>query len=170
MVDNPLAHYQDFEKIKLFRTLLASDMRYSKKNWFFIQGPSGTGKTYLAVLAAQLAILDEKSVYFVPVVDLMLNLRPGEVSDKNIMNHVRKSYLLILDDLGKERWSDWVVEQLFLIINHRWNEGLPTIITSNHSIKEFSDSADKTVVATFSRIEQYSTVLDIVGEDRRKIK
>ncbi|MDQ3413052.1 MAG: ATP-binding protein, partial [Chloroflexota bacterium] len=50
-------------------------------------------------------------------------------------NAIRSAFLLILDDLGTENTTPWAREKLYQLINHRYNERLPTIITSNQEHK-----------------------------------
>ena len=84
------------------------------------------------------------SVIFAFVPDLMDHLRrtfdpESPVRYDLLFEEVRTSPLLILDDFGKERKSDWAVEKLYQIIVHRHNLRLPTIITST---MKFEDNRD----------------------------
>jgi DNA replication protein DnaC len=50
--------------------------------------------------------------------------------------------VLLIDDLGAERETEWAIETLYLIIDHRWHEEKPTIVTSNLTAGEFMERAD----------------------------
>lgn len=57
-----------------------------------------------------------------------------ESNDKMLFERLKKSELLILDDLGTEKHSEWIEEQLFSIVNYRYERDMPIIITSNISL------------------------------------
>lgn len=124
---------------------------------YFISGDVHTGKTVLAsqILLEQvkqdwLAQVHDRSYVFVNTGDLFEEIkntfsttsaqREDEVKDK-----YREADILLLDDLGLGgKVSDWFLNTLYLIINHRYENLLPTIITSNLDLKEldklFGDS------------------------------
>jgi len=136
------------------------------ENWLFIYGGTGTGKTYAAVIAAQIAIMKEKSVYFTGVPKLLDDLRPN--ADEEI-RHVTlqkcyKADVLILDDIGHEKSSQWVRERLYLIINERWNSGKITIFTSNFPVENLKESVSE---AVYSRVRGDSLVVNLEGNDKR---
>src|SRR5215211_1404067 len=106
-------------------------------------GPIGVGKTHLAV-AVMNEIITKKRVpsLFVTVPELLDNLRgayndPGRDIDE-WMDSVKNADLLLLDDLGAERANEWVRERIFVIVNHRYREELPTIFTSNTGPKDLA--------------------------------
>lgn len=105
--------------------------------WLFLSGPCGTGKTHLAVAIAKHAMhWHNMSVYFAVVPDLLDHLRAtfdpnsGTAYDERFTT-IRNADLLVLDDLGTENATPWAREKLYQIINHRYMEQSPTVITSN---------------------------------------
>lgn len=56
------------------------------------------------------------------------------VSEREVFDRYARAKLLVLDDLGKGSKTDWAVERLYLLLNHRCNEHLPTIVTSNYGL------------------------------------
>jgi DNA replication protein DnaC len=105
---------------------------------------------------------------FVVVPELLRAIRkgfnqPNDDSDK-LVKLTEEAQLLVLDDLGAEKPSDWVREQLYVIINRRYENMLPTIITTNCTTKELIDKIGQ---RTVSRIVEMTTPYKITAEDYR---
>jgi len=121
--------------------------RYAEdpEGWLVMSGKVGSGKTHLAVaiVNARLAA-GENAVIFAVVPDLLDHLRAtfdpslGITYDKRF-EEFRSAVLLVLDDLGTENTTPWAKEKLFQIINHRYNERLPTVITTNRRVNEIDE-------------------------------
>ncbi len=101
----------------------------------FLHGEKGTGKTKLAAIIANERARAGKPVLFASVPDLMADIRASFDGGKTAetVRAVKETPFLVLDDLGAEKMSEWVGEQLFCIVNHRYNEMLPTVVTSNYN-------------------------------------
>lgn len=104
--------------------------------WLVLCGASGCGKTHIAAAIVNRLIERGEAALFVVVPDLLDHLRAtyhpaSAVTYDERFEAVRTVPLLVLDDLGAESPTQWAQEKLFQIINHRYNEQLPTVITSN---------------------------------------
>lgn len=133
-------------------------------------GNVGTGKTHLAV-AVMNELISRKRVpsLFVTVPELLDNLRgaymiPGRDLDE-WMEAVKNADLLVLDDLGAEKSTAWVQERVFVIVNHRYREALPTIFTSNI---EPDDLPAQLGERTASRIIAMTEGIRLNGNDYRE--
>src|SRR5215204_476309 len=133
-------------------------------------GGVGTGKTHLAV-AVMNEIIQTKRVpsLFVTVPELLDNIRgtyndPGRNLDE-WMDAVKNADLLVLDDLGSERATQWVQERLYVIVNHRYREALPTIFTSNTGPKDLAVQLGE---RTASRMISMCEWISLEGEDYRE--
>lgn len=141
------------------------------KRGLYIYGAVGTGKTYIAYAIAKHA--QEKGV-FIPVwnmTELLREIRQdfdrpnGEKKqlDQEIMDWNK---ILIFDDIGSEKTTQWVEETFYLIINHRYNNMSPTIFTSNLPLSQLSEKiGDRTT----SRIAEMCDVFELSGDDKRVI-
>ena len=104
----------------------------------FLEGPPGVGKTHLAVavLRQVVATRGARGVYS-DTRELLKLIRDSynpavRTTELELLRPVMTAELLVLDDLGAERPTDWVEETLSLIINTRYNERRITIFTSNY--------------------------------------
>lgn len=71
---------------------------------------------------------------------------------------------IIIDDIGVEKSTDWMLETLYSIVNERYEKNLPTVFISNLSLKELADKVGDRIA---SRIAEMCTIKKIKGEDRR---
>ena len=113
----------------------------SPSNWLLYTGRYGTGKTHLAAAIANYALEQGREVIFQPVPDLLDQLRMGygnsENSYEDRFDRYRTVPLLILDDLGAQSPTPWAEEKLYQIINHRYVNKLPTVVTSNVNMRDW---------------------------------
>ena len=120
----------------------------------FLYGTKGTGKTMLAAIIANERARAGSPVLFASVPDLMADIRAsfasGGTSER--VQAVKNALFLVLDDLGAEKMTEWVGEQLFCIVNHRYNECLQTVVTSNYSPTQ--------VIAHMATVDGCGNVID----------
>lgn len=143
-------------------------------NGLYIFGPKGTGKTMLAALIAKDRINAGEPTMFVFVPELLGKYRAYYRDDTmdDPAEIAKDAKLLILDDIGAERATSWVAEQLMELVNYRYSNRLQTIFTSNYSLKELADhlatggdqiTGDRIV----SRIIAMTIPVPVFGEDKR---
>jgi DNA replication protein DnaC len=114
---------------------LDENIARGKGLWFM--GGTGTGKTTLGMLIASEALKAGKSVgiYFTPKLLTRIRQTYQEAEHENaysrFFERVTSVDLLFIDDLGSERRTDWVVEQLYAVVNERYESQRPMLITSN---------------------------------------
>lgn len=120
----------------------------------FLYGKKGTGKTKLAAIIANERAMAGSPVLFASVPDLMADIRSSfrDGTTSETVQAVKETPFLVLDDLGSEKMSEWVGEQLFCIANHRYNEMLPTVVTSNYSPTQ--------VIRHMATVDTHGNVID----------
>ena len=125
----------------------ARDFAKNPERWLYLHGPTGVGKTHLAVAIATVRAKKGDSITLWSVPDLLDNLRhtysnPNESTFYALFDTVRNSELLILDDFGTQQMTDWALEKLYQLISHRHDRLLPTVITSQYILWEGADNSN----------------------------
>jgi hypothetical protein len=142
-------------------------------------GPYGTGKTHAAWALAGRLLDDGLSCWAGTAAELLQQLRDtfskarlhehdpagtDAVSLADILAHLKAVGLLVLDDLGAEKVTDWTAEQIFTVVNHRLVHKRATIVTTNLDRKTAPDDR------LWSRVlgERFAMVIQTTGPDRRR--
>ena len=120
---------------------MAQGYSENPEGWLVLMGTYGSGKTHLAAAIANYRASQGFPVMFVVVPDMLDHLRAtfspsSDISYDRRFEEIRTAPLLVLDDLGSQAAKPWVQEKLYQLINHRYNAGLPTVITSANTLDE----------------------------------
>lgn len=107
----------------------------SLKGWLLLQGGYGCGKTHLAAAIANFAVGLGVPTLFITVPDLLDTLRfaydDPEATFEGRFDEIRQAPLLVMDDFGTQNATNWAQEKLFQILNYRYINRLPLVITTN---------------------------------------
>ncbi len=149
----------------------AVDAMGKTKRGLYIHGGIGSGKTHIIyAIAAHLAETKNHHAIVWNTSDLFYELRadfnrlPSDrARPEDAMSHERPR-LAILDDIGAEKATDFVIETLYRVVNDRYNWRLPTIFTSNLSLGELADRVGERIA---SRIAEMCEIINLTGGDRR---
>lgn len=138
----------------------------TKKNiGLLLWGGVGTGKTFVAGCIAN-ALLDQGKKVLMRDFAQISNISVFEVED--YVSSLSSYDLVILDDLGSERSSEFSLQNVFNVINRRYETGKPLIITTNHSVEELKkeDSLDRKRI--YDRVLAMCTPILATGDSLRQ--
>lgn len=144
---NPIARNTLATAALTVRTFVREYPGAPKRGLLFI-GPSGAGKTHLAVAALRGLIERGFEGVFYDYASLLHQIRTGYdeasgTSDREAFRSAMDIEILLLDDLGAHRVTDWVEDTVTTIITHRCNHGKATIITTNLLDEDCGDQRDQ---------------------------
>ena len=113
-----------------------------QRGWLLLTGNYGCGKTHLAAAIANQAVRMGTPTIFLTVPDLLDWLRfsfsaGNDLTYEERFNEIRNAPLLVMDDFGTQSSTAWAEEKLFQIINTRYINRMPTVVTSNRDLEEF---------------------------------
>jgi DNA replication protein DnaC len=160
---------EQIQKVRRYTRTIDACLDSGKGLW--IVGDVGTGKTSLAMLVSKAAIDAGRSVAIYSLPRLLNLLReslesPGGLID--LLDRLAAVDLLHVDDLGAENQTDWVLEQLYSIVNARYESERSIVTTSNLMPEELSERLG---ARTVSRLEEIcGEPIPLFGEDRRRVR
>jgi DNA replication protein DnaC len=154
-------------QVKRFVRNLDENLDTGRGLWLY--GGVGTGKTSLAMLVSAQAIEAGRSVAIYSVPRLLAEIRmtfddASERSYVELLDRLAAVDLLHLDDLGAEKTSAWVLEQLYAIINARYEDERSVIITTNLEREPLIEQINE---RTVSRLSEMCDLVPLHGEDQR---
>ena len=148
-----------------------------ERKGLILVGNNGVGKTHLACSIANELIKNGIPIIYGTLINLLAELKStydndNNISEMEIIKLYEKVDLLVIDDLGKEKPSEWGLEKLFTIINSRYENNLPVIITTNYDqnslINRLSINGEiETVKSIISRLYEMCYLVKIEDRDHR---
>ena len=157
--------------VRTFVERIEQNIEAGKGLWF--TGDVGTGKTSLAMLVSRAAEKAGRSVAIYPVTRLLAEIKDTYDSQSGgsymgLFGRLCTVDLLHLDDLGAEKRTDWVLEQLYSIVNERWQDERSIVVTTN--LTDLDELREQIGARTVSRLlEICGDPLPIMGPDLRLV-
>jgi DNA replication protein DnaC len=148
-----------------FTTRIDEQLNAGRGLWFM--GPVGTGKTTLAMLVSQAALRAGRTVAIYSLPDLLRKIRRtfDTSSHDELFDRLVAVDLLQIDDIGAEQTTPWVLEELYSIVNARYEEQRSMVITTN--IMDREALCEQISERTVSRLIEMCDELPLLGHDHR---
>jgi DNA replication protein DnaC len=154
------------DEVRVFAEQIDAKLDSGRGLWFM--GPVGTGKTTLAMLVSKAALKAGRSVAIYSLPRLLNEIRDthrAERSHVDLLDRLTAVDLLHIDDVGAERTTDWVLEELYSIVNARYEDERSVVITTN--ILDREALCAQITERTVSRLTEVCEELPLLGHDRR---
>jgi DNA replication protein DnaC len=170
------AAFDRYPVTEMDRTVVAATRRFARDVdghlnagrglWFM--GQVGTGKTTLAMLVSKAALEAGRSVAIYSLPRLLNEIRETHQNGRShldLLDRLTAVDLLHIDDVGAERTTDWVLEELYSIVNARYEDSRSMVITTN--ILDREALCEQISERTVSRLTEICDQLLLQGQDLR---
>ncbi|HEV3093408.1 MAG TPA: ATP-binding protein [Solirubrobacteraceae bacterium] len=154
--------------VRRFAGTISQNIEQGNSMW--IMGDVGTGKTALAMLVSKAALAASRTVAIYSLPRLLALIRESIEREEGVVGFLERLSavdLLHIDDVGAENRTDWALEQLYTIVNTRYEERRSIVLTTNLDHKALAEQVGERIV---SRLVEMcgDTVVPLYGEDRRR--
>lgn len=142
----------------------------SDNNGLLLWGGVGTGKSYMAGCIANALVEQEVSVHMTNFATILneLNAHYGERNE--YIQRLCANRLLIIDDLGMERGTEYGLEQVFNVIDARYRSNKPLIVTTNLTLSELKEETDIGKKRIYDRVLSMCRPIQVDGRNLREIE
>lgn len=152
--------------------------RYAKSftrdcsNGLIFSGKVGRGKSHLCAAITMELLSRGHSVVFGTVTNLLAQIRNTYSSDKEtekmVFDRFVRCQMLVIDDLGKEKVTDWTEQTVYELINARYEANKPLLVTTNMDVFRLPQRYPQNGEAILSRLLEMCRGVEMQGEDWRK--
>ena len=132
-------------------------------------GAVGTGKSFLAGCIANALLEQEIPVRMTNFAEVLNNLSSNFSEKNEYIKSLCRFPLLILDDFGMERGTEYGLEQIYAVIDGRYRSGKPLIVTTNLTLNELNNPRDTAHARIYDRLKEMCVPLNFSGESRRRM-
>jgi DNA replication protein DnaC len=140
--------------------------KFDGKKGLYIWGGCGTGKTHaLYAIARAIFANTRKTVQVVNIVEFLNDIKSTyDNKYEDAEQIIKTKVILCIDDIGTENLTTWSTEQIYRVINFRYEQMLPTFFATNLSPQEMSVRLGDRIM---SRIAEMCEMINLNGEDKR---
>lgn len=144
------------------------DEMLAKNQGLLFYGGVGTGKTFAAACIANHLLSQRVPVIMTSFVKLLESMQGFSEDDSALIARLNRAKLLVIDDLGAERSTDYALEKVYDIVDSRYRAKLPIILTTNLSMTELKESTDIRYTRIYDRIFEMCYPMQFKGQSWRK--
>lgn len=144
------------------------DKMMEKNQGLIFWGDVGTGKSYAAACIANELLSKGIPVVMTSLVKILEIVQSGEENESNIISRLNSARLVIFDDLGAERSTDYALEKIYNIIDSRYRSKKPMLLTTNLTIDEMKEETDRRYSRIYDRIFEVCYPMQFTGKSWRK--
>lgn len=162
-----VAFPEQIRVVRRFAARIGENLDAGRGVW--IEGDTGTGKTMLAMLISKAALDAGRTVAIYSLPRLLNLIREAIEHDEGVVGFLDRLAtvdLLHVDDVGAENRTDWALEQLYSIVNTRYEEQRSIVVTTNLQPHALNEQIGERTVSRM--IEMCGDPLPLYGEDRRR--
>lgn len=144
------------------------DEMLAKSQGLLFFGSVGTGKTYAAACIANYLLEKSVPVVMTSMIKLLDSMQSFSCDDNELIGKLNRAQLLILDDLGTERGTDYALEKVFHVIDSRYRSKKPTIFTTNRTLTQMQQETNPKLIPIYDRIFEMCYPMEFKGLSWRK--
>ncbi len=149
------------------RYAMKFDQMVEKNQGLIFWGSVGTGKSYAAACIANYLLNRKVPVVMTSFVKLLEVFQSGRDEETAILNRLGYAKLVIFDDLGAERGTDYALEKVYNIVDSRYRKNLPMILTTNLTIEEMKSEVDMRYRRIYDRVFETCYPMQFTGPSWR---
>lgn len=162
--ENFKANKENERNLKLCRRYAtAFDKMLDKAQGLLMWGDVGTGKSFAAACIANYLLNNMTSVVMTSFVKILEIIDKDRDEESTIIARLGRAKLVIFDDLGAERSTDYAIEKVYNIIDSRYRSGLPMILTTNLTLDAMQNETDIRYKRIFDRIFETCYPMQFTG-------
>lgn len=144
------------------------DEMYQNRQGILFWGTAGTGKSFTAACIANELLSRMEPVVMTSFVKILQNIQNKPEEEKAFMSVLNNVKLVIIDDLGTERNTDYALEKVYNIIDSRYRTGKPLILTTNMTVREMQETTDIRYKRIYDRIFEMCYPVRMSGRSWRE--
>jgi len=143
---------------------------YEMNQGLLFYGPVGSGKSYTAACIANELLDKSISVVMTSFVKILQDVQNGKIEEAEYIRIINRAKLLIIDDLGAERNTDYALEKVYNVIESRCREAKPMVLTTNLTMQEITGATDIRLKRIYDRILECCYPVQITGQSFRMME
>lgn len=148
------------------------DDMFAKNQGLLFYGDVGTGKTHMAACISNYLMDRLVPVVMTSFVKILQNVQAfrSDEDEEAFIKKMNRAKLLVIDDLGAERSTDYALEKVYNIIDSRYRSKKPMILTTNLTLSQMQNTGDIRYTRIYDRIFEVCYPIEFKGESWRKLE